>query len=182
MPWPFYCVSITLYINTGNWYCPNWIIHWFTKIYKLQCLQKVVKGCNGCETVKWMLVTDVGDGCWWPNMLVRSLRCWWPISFTEKRRFSQSEISLHHKVTNITMSPTSLSPCKTFDCKKLFSFLCFGDRFPYSVSFEFYFFSISQTAMPQWFYSKSLTVRLWKFQWIHLPIHMINSPGKELWA
>ena len=70
---------------------------------------------------------DVGDGCWRPNVLVPSLRCWWSIQDVGDRHIEKttnitkkvanimilsptSEISHHHKVTNITMSPTSLSP------------------------------------------------------------------------
>ena len=78
---------------------------------------------------------DVGDGCWRPNVLVTSLRCWWPIQDVgdrfrmlvtdlmhwENHQHNEkvtniivlpptSEISHHHKVIKITMSPTSLSP------------------------------------------------------------------------
>ena len=69
-----------------------------------------------------MVYINVGDGCWRPNVLVSSLRCWWPIQYIMKITIitkqvanimilpPTSENSHHHKVTNITMSPTSLSP------------------------------------------------------------------------
>ena len=55
-------------------------------------------------------------------MLVTDSRCWWPIKYIEKIAKimkkvvnimilpTTSKISQHNKVTNITMSPTSLSP------------------------------------------------------------------------
>jgi len=64
---------------------------------------------------------DVGDRCWRSNVLVTSLRCCLPIYYIEKVTniskkvdnimiLSQtSQISHLHKVTNITMSPKSLS-------------------------------------------------------------------------
>ena len=67
---------------------------------------------------------DVGDGCWRPKVLVTSLRCWWPTYNIEKvtnitKNVANimilpptSQISHHHKVTNITRSPTSLSPSR----------------------------------------------------------------------
>ena len=60
------------------------------------------------------------------EMLVTDSRCWWPIYYIEKitnitEKFANimilpptSEISHHHKVTNITVSPTSLSPPKSY--------------------------------------------------------------------
>ena len=58
---------------------------------------------------------DDGDGCWRPNVLVTSLRCWWPIQYIVKVTNIMilpptSQISHRHKITNITISPTSLSP------------------------------------------------------------------------
>jgi len=75
---------------------------------------------------------DVGDGCWRPNVLVTSLRCWWLIQVTDlihwenhqhngkSRQHNDSITNIsnrlpssshqHNDVTNITMSPTSLSP------------------------------------------------------------------------
>ena len=71
---------------------------------------------------------DVGDGCWRPNVLVTSLRYWWPIQDVgdqfnalgkspKTKKVANimilpptSEISRHHNITKITMSPTSLSP------------------------------------------------------------------------
>ena len=67
-----------------------------------------------------MLVTDVGDQmCWWQfwdvgdrfGMLVIDLIHRKNHQHNEKRRqHNDSQISHHHKVTNITMSPISLSP------------------------------------------------------------------------
>ena len=73
---------------------------------------------------------DVGDGCWRPNELVTNLRCWWPFQDVGDR-FNTLKITNitkkvanimilpptphighNHKVTNITRSPTSLSPSK----------------------------------------------------------------------
>ena len=63
---------------------------------------------------------DLGDECCRPNVLVTSLRCLWPIKYMdESRHHNNSAINIpnqspsythDHKVTNITMSPTSLSP------------------------------------------------------------------------
>ena len=79
---------------------------------------------------------DVGDGCWRPNvsicwwlydggrfqMLVTDSGCSWPIKYIEKitnitKKVANimilpptSDISHHHKVINISMSPTSLFP------------------------------------------------------------------------
>ena len=59
------------------------------------------------HSLRSMLVTDIGDQmCWWQvwdiaNLLVTDIIILSPTS----------QISYHHKVTNITMSPTSLSPC-----------------------------------------------------------------------
>ena len=46
--------------------------------YRLHCEElghKLGHGLDPGERVIWMLVTDVGDGCWRPNALVTSLRC-----------------------------------------------------------------------------------------------------------
>ena len=67
-----------------------------------------------------MLVTDVGDQMyWWQvwdvddrfTMLMNDERCWWTKKVANIMILPPtSEISHHLKVTNITMSPTSLSP------------------------------------------------------------------------
>ena len=67
---------------------------------------------------------DVGDVCWKQNELVTSLRCCLPIQYIEKITnimktvankhvmivSPTSSISHNHKITNITLSLTSLSP------------------------------------------------------------------------
>ena len=79
------------------------------------------------ETVTLMLVTDVGDQmCWWQvwdvddrfRMLVNDLIHWENHQHNEKVAdimilTPTSQISHHHRVTNITMSSTSLSPSGT---------------------------------------------------------------------
>ena len=52
----------------------------------------------GDSSTWWLGYIDVGDGCWRPNVLVKMILP------------PTSEISPHHKVANITMSLTSLSP------------------------------------------------------------------------
>ena len=64
---------------------------------------------------------DVGDGCWRPNVLVTSLTCWMILPPTY-------QISHHHKVTNVTMSPTSLSTADGTDENKTFIILLIGHQ------------------------------------------------------
>ena len=64
----------------------------------------------------------VGDGCWRQTVLMTSLRCWWPIKCSEKitnitKKVANimilsptSSIGNYYKITNITLSSTSLSP------------------------------------------------------------------------
>ena len=68
-----------------------------------------------------MLVTDVGDQMFWwqPWMLMTDLIHWEITNITKIVANIMilpptSEISHHYKVTNITMSPTSLSPISLF--------------------------------------------------------------------
>ena len=86
-----------------------------------------------------MLVTDVGDQmkCLKFDMLVTDLIYWEDHQHNAKVANmvilpSTSEISHHHKVTNITMSPTSMSPListKTTDISIDVSNLCQGEKF-----------------------------------------------------
>ena len=85
--------------------------------------------------------------CWWRmletkcvgdkfEMLVTDSGCWWPIKYIKKitnitKKVANimilpptSEISHHHKVTNITMSPTSLSPFCIFHLVNLWKDNC----------------------------------------------------------
>ena len=74
--------------------------------------------------------------CWWDvgsTLLVPYSGCWWPIWNHQhnKKVANISEISHHQKVTNITMSPTSLStisdrfPDKSFTWISIISFCNF---------------------------------------------------------
>ena len=69
---------------------------------------------------------DVSDGCWRQNVFVTSLRCWWLIQdvgdwfkmlvtdLIHWKNHQHNEKSRqhddHHKITNISLSLTSLSP------------------------------------------------------------------------
>ena len=65
---------------------------------------------------------DVDDGCWIRNVLVTTLACWCPIYNVGGRFIVLKNVTYitnkvtnikklsHHKVTNLTLSPTSLFP------------------------------------------------------------------------
>ena len=92
--------------------------------------------------LSWAASTNFRWHWWWWRMLVTNLRCWWPIQDVGESMVTDlinwknhqrkkvvnimilpptSQIGHHHKVTNITMSPTSLSP--KFSSSHLFSVL-----------------------------------------------------------
>jgi len=59
----------------------------------------------------WSGYIDVGDGCWWANVLVTRFGCWWQVTSPTSRVRHQHQIS----VTNITfcrimMLVTDVSP------------------------------------------------------------------------
>ena len=85
---------------------------------------------------------DFGDRCWTQKLLVTSLRCWWPNRSDRSKMLvtdllhwkitklmkkvanirilsSISQIGHHHKITNLTLSP-SLSHSKPLSPSKLF--------------------------------------------------------------
>ena len=87
---------------------------------------------NQSKPVTLMLVTDVGDQmCWWQvwdvgdrfRMLVTDSGCWWPIWYIEiitniTKKVANimilpptSQISHHHKVTNITVTLAGRHNC-----------------------------------------------------------------------
>ena len=111
------------------WYCTRItpISHFFQFRRSQRYIRKIICNLSNVtekKVFKMMLIgnsqghIDVGDGCWRPNVLVTSLRCWLPIQDVGDRFNTKvinmiilpprSEIGHHHKVTNITMSPTSL--------------------------------------------------------------------------
>ena len=52
---------------------------------------------------------DVGDGCWWRNVLVTSWRCWWPIWYIEKRQRNEKRLQHNYSATTILNRSSSKS-------------------------------------------------------------------------
>ena len=88
----------SLQLNISN--CSKWTIH----IFKCKMISMSLESKNGDidvgDQMCWWQVWDVGDRF---RMLVTDLFHW--------ENHQHNEKSHHHKITNITMSPTSLSPC-----------------------------------------------------------------------